>query len=71
MSEIDQGIEILTGVPAGKQAEDGSYPEGTINYLVNERLKAMVEHMRHLSRLETRQTDAKMIEAKGETEGGA
>jgi lon-related putative ATP-dependent protease len=36
---IDEGLEILTGIPAGQQGEDGKYPEGTVNYLVRERLK--------------------------------
>jgi len=43
---IDQGIEILTGIPAGRQQEDGSYPEGTINYLVDRRLREMIESMK-------------------------
>lgn len=38
VSKIDQGIEILTGVPAGK-LQNGSYPNGTINYLVEQKLK--------------------------------
>ena len=49
VAEIDQGIEILTGVQAGKPAEDGSYPEGSVNFLVDRRLKAMVESMRRFS----------------------
>jgi len=43
---IDEGIEILTGVPAGKRQEDGTYPEGTINYLVDKRLKEMAERLK-------------------------
>lgn len=39
VKSIDEGIEILTGVEAGRKNEDGSYPEGTINYKVNEKLK--------------------------------
>ncbi|MBU1318168.1 MAG: AAA family ATPase [candidate division Zixibacteria bacterium] len=35
---IDQGIELLTGIPAGDPLEDGSYPEGTINRMVDDRL---------------------------------
>lgn len=31
---VDEGIAILTGIPAGERGEDGKYPEGTINYLV-------------------------------------
>ena len=36
---IDQGIEILTGKTAGKRKSDGSYPKGSINYLVQEKLE--------------------------------
>jgi lon-related putative ATP-dependent protease len=43
---IDEGIEVLTGVPAGVRQKDGSYPEGTINYLVNKRLKEMAEKIK-------------------------
>ncbi len=33
VSTIDEGIEILTGVPAGKKDKNGKFPLGTINYL--------------------------------------
>lgn len=36
---IDQGIEILTGKPAGQISSDGIYPAGTINALVSQKLK--------------------------------
>jgi len=36
---IDEGIELLTGVPAGKKNKNGDYPAGSVNYLVNEKLK--------------------------------
>ena len=39
ISTIDEGIEILTGVPAGKKDRNGNFPLGTINYLVHEKLK--------------------------------
>lgn len=38
ISTIDEGIEILTGVTAGKRNKDGKFPSGTINYLVQEKL---------------------------------
>ena len=38
IKNIDQGIEILTGVPAGKKDKNGNFPAGTINYLANEKL---------------------------------
>ena len=39
ISSIDEGIELLTGVPAGKKDKDGKFPAGTVNYLVYEKLK--------------------------------
>lgn len=39
ISTIDEGIEILTGVPAGKKDANGKFPAGSINYLVQEKLK--------------------------------
>jgi predicted ATP-dependent protease len=52
VQHIDEGLEILTGMPAGEQAEDGSWPEGTVNYLVNERLQQMVEGLKKFARPE-------------------
>lgn len=43
VSHVDQGIELLTGVPAGERQEDGSWPQGTVNFRVDERLKEMAE----------------------------
>ena len=39
ISTIDEGIEILTGVPAGKRDKNGKFTAGTINYLAYEKLK--------------------------------
>lgn len=36
---VDEGIEILTGIPAGERGENGRYPEGTINFLVQQKLE--------------------------------
>lgn len=40
---IDQGIELLTGLPAGELQEDGSYPPGTINRRVADRLAELAK----------------------------
>ena len=40
---IDEGIEILTGVPAGKRGPDGQFPEGTVGYRVDRRLREFAE----------------------------
>ena len=39
ISTIEEGIEILTGVPAGKKDKNGKFPAGTINALVYKKLK--------------------------------
>lgn len=38
VATIDQGMEILTTKKAGTRRPDGTFEEGTINYLVNKRL---------------------------------
>ena len=43
ITTIEEGIEVLTGVPAGKKDKDGHFPAGTINYLVYEKLKKYAE----------------------------
>ena len=39
ISTIEEGIELLTGVPAGSKDENDNFPAGTINYLVYNKLK--------------------------------
>ena len=41
VSTIDEGIEVLTGAPAGQPNEEGAYPEGSIHAAVEERLVRM------------------------------
>jgi predicted ATP-dependent protease len=43
---IDEGIEILTGIPAGNRQPDGSYPEGTVNQQVRHQLREMAERLK-------------------------
>ncbi|HPQ69924.1 MAG TPA: ATP-binding protein [bacterium] len=47
---IDEGIALLTGVPAGKKKDDGTYPKGTINCLVDARLDEMARALRKFGR---------------------
>lgn len=46
VSTIDEGIEILTGVAAGARGDDGLYPSGSINRLVEDRLAELAETWR-------------------------
>jgi len=56
---IDEGIEILTGMKAGEKREDGTYPEGTINYLVYEKLKRYARTVAGFGKDEKDAKDAK------------
>ena len=47
ISSLDEGIEILTGVPAGKKNKDGNFPAGTIKYLAYEKLKHYNENAKN------------------------
>ena len=40
---IEEGIESLTGVPAGARNEDGSWEEGTVNFLVDKELSRLAQ----------------------------
>ncbi len=50
VATIDEGIEVLTGVPAGVPGPDGSYPEGSIHHLVDKRLGEMAQSLKNYSK---------------------
>jgi lon-related putative ATP-dependent protease len=43
VSNINEGIEVLTDMPAGKRNDDGTFKKDTINNLVQKRLDEMAE----------------------------
>jgi lon-related putative ATP-dependent protease len=43
---INEGIEVLTGEKAGERNKDGSFDEGTVNYLVQQRLAEFAEKVK-------------------------
>jgi lon-related putative ATP-dependent protease len=43
---IDEGIEILTGWPAGQADDEGDYPEDTVHGRVQERLEEIADNLR-------------------------
>jgi lon-related putative ATP-dependent protease len=49
VDNIDQGIEILTGHPAGVRGPDDTFPEGTMHHAVAARLQELAETLRHYS----------------------
>lgn len=38
VNDIDEAVELMTGMAPGTMQEDGTFPEGTFNYLVQEKL---------------------------------
>ena len=46
VKHIDEAIELLTGMPAGKIGKDGTFPKGTLNYLVQKEIIAMDKKLR-------------------------
>jgi predicted ATP-dependent protease len=47
---IDQGMELLTGMPAGERDERGEYPHGSANALVESRLADLTERQLRFAR---------------------
>jgi lon-related putative ATP-dependent protease len=43
ITTIDEGIELLTGIPAGERGKNGKYPKNTINQRVDDRLRALAK----------------------------
>ncbi len=43
---VDEGVELLTGIPAGERDEARNFPEGTFNQLVESRLIDLAEKQR-------------------------
>lgn len=63
IKRVEEGIEILTDMPAGIMQDNGAYPEGTVNYLVAKRLGEIDKAMKP-------KKDKKDKEAETENENG-
>jgi lon-related putative ATP-dependent protease len=50
VGRIDEGIEILTGIKAGERTAEGSFPAGTVNRLVEDKLRSFAERGRAFTR---------------------
>ena len=50
VKNVDQAIEILTGVPAGQRDKEGNFPAGSVNQLVEQRLVDMSVTLRNFAR---------------------
>ncbi|NWG11360.1 AAA family ATPase [Candidatus Bathyarchaeota archaeon] len=50
---IDEGIEILTGIEAGRRQADGTFEKKTVNYLVDKQLRDIAEKLREFPEFTT------------------
>jgi lon-related putative ATP-dependent protease len=52
VNTIDEGIEVISGLTAGKRLEDGSFELGSLNDRVQKRLTTLAERLRDFTRSE-------------------
>ncbi len=50
VSDVDEAIELLTGIPAGIPDEEGNIAEGSVNYLVASQIAEMTAQRRSFNR---------------------
>ena len=50
VATIDEGIAILTGLPAGERGPDGRFPEGTVNRRVDDALRDLAVRFRNFGK---------------------
>ncbi len=56
VATVDEGIEVLTGVPAGEWQQEGGYPDGTVHARVEQRLTEMAQSVQEFDRDFDRET---------------
>lgn len=61
---VDEALEMLTGLPAGKRLPDGSYEKGTIHYKVQERLKEFQKGLKEVGEEKKKKGSKKKSEKK-------
>jgi lon-related putative ATP-dependent protease len=67
---IDEGMEILTDKKAGEPGADGTYPKGSVNFLVNGRLKALAEGLSKFGKDEPKENGKEKESKKQEDKEG-
>lgn len=69
INTVDEGIELLTGVPAGERGPDGHFPPDTVHGRVARKLEAMAAQIKAKGEREEKKSDNKEKE-EGDKEGG-
>lgn len=70
ISSIDEAIALLTGVRAGERDEQGEYPPGTVNHLVEQRLRGLAEARHEFEKSEAKPKGKKKKQTPGKKLGG-
>jgi len=66
---IDEGIELLTGRPAGERQDYGTYPSNTVHRLVHDHLRRYAERLTALAQPDGRPSLGDQHHAAGRTAG--
>ena len=61
---VNEAVELLTGMPAGERKEDGTWPEGTFNFLVDKKLKEMAKKQKGDEKADDKKKEENNGEAK-------
>lgn len=59
VSAIDEGIAILTGMPAGQRDPDGRFAQGTVNRRVDDALRELALRLKNFGKPPARKEDAR------------
>jgi lon-related putative ATP-dependent protease len=70
VERVEEGIELLTGVPAGEADDEGNYPEGTVYAAVQAKLAEFEELQKESSRKDGEQDEGKPASEEEEPEEG-
>jgi hypothetical protein len=57
VSTVEEGIEILTGVRAGRPDDEGLYPSGTVFGAVQKKLKTYIDRARRAKQEQCGETE--------------
>jgi len=68
IQRVEEGLEIITGMQAGKVRDDGTYPEGTLNYLIVKRIKEISEAVKEEKKKNKKEKKEKKEKDKKEEE---
>lgn len=70
VSAIDEGIAILTGMPAGQRGADGRFPQGTVNRRVDDALRDLGMRLKNFGKPPAKKEEAGPGNGNGEDDNG-